>query len=541
MSTPCPQKHHPRSASPASASPHHGPSPRPAKPQPPLSGYDLFDRYKRHKACEATAPATHEEGAGQTTIVRAILAVLPGTEDVPPAHPLWRLPPRAINEFRASNIRRVIMEGALLFPHARVQRTGGAGFVEMGRAMRSAWWSADAFTKKVFFDLAEVGRIQYRSSMAEYKEGAAEGWPSPVEGRGRKRARTAAVPRSQKVIAAPPAIALVAPQPSAKSHASLAAFMAAGRAQAAARATANDDSVSYSSAGSNDDSVSYSRAGSNDDSVSYSSAGSNASAETLPPASKRSVPENFLNRPTRNTAMSTGMRRVSQCLGTLPPANTLPAPTNFVVQNTAMPAGMRRVSQCDLGPVGAAMTAHTAALSQATAVTTRGNTPTADGHTPQQTLEQLQQFLAQQAFEERIQRYQNTISDSLQQARQNAGLPLPPVFPPAPPRCDADQEAHTLSASLRQAMQEAGLPPQQGHDSDQKAGPPATPTEEGEVSTADFMEFIGWVDEAIDVEIEDATPIDYRITQKADQFVARKQTAVPMPAYALNNNRARTA
>ena len=48
------------------------------------------------------------------------------------------------------------------------------GFVEMGRIMRDMWAGIDGFTKDIFCELADVGRVRYHTLLAEYKKGLGE-------------------------------------------------------------------------------------------------------------------------------------------------------------------------------------------------------------------------------------------------------------------------------------------------------------------------------------------------------------------------------
>mmetsp|Transcript_26992 Transcript_26992/g.46027 ORF Transcript_26992/g.46027 Transcript_26992/m.46027 type:complete len:500 (+) Transcript_26992:158-1657(+) len=151
------------------------------KPKRPLSGYNLFYRYKRNKILEATAgPGKNLEEKATNALIHSVLIALPGLEGVPPVHAIWTFPPNAINELRASNIR-VAMQGKL-FPNENARnrlhrKVHGMGFVEMGKTMREMWGGMDAFTKEVFCELADVGRIRYRNLLAKYKMGSQDQAP----------------------------------------------------------------------------------------------------------------------------------------------------------------------------------------------------------------------------------------------------------------------------------------------------------------------------------------------------------------------------
>ena len=150
----------------APASPAAGP-PK-TKPKRPLSGYNLFYRYKRNLVVEVTSRPNHDNEA----IIRSVLATPPGLEGVPPASPLLCLPVARLNEFRVAAIRNA-MQGKL-FANENAQtrvhcKVHGIGFVEMGKMMRQTWGQADKLTKEVFNELADVGRLRYKRLVAEYK------------------------------------------------------------------------------------------------------------------------------------------------------------------------------------------------------------------------------------------------------------------------------------------------------------------------------------------------------------------------------------
>lgn len=149
------------------------------KPKRPLSGYNLFYRYKRNKVLEATANNNGSinnncaaAASDDDAKIRTIITSLAGLENVSSTHPVWALPPHTLDELRASKIRRD-MEGKLFpneNPRNRLHRkVHGMGFVEMGTLMREMWARADDFTKGVFGELADVGRVRYRRLLAEYK------------------------------------------------------------------------------------------------------------------------------------------------------------------------------------------------------------------------------------------------------------------------------------------------------------------------------------------------------------------------------------
>ena len=149
------------------------PKPEPThKPKRPLSGYNLFYRYKRTKILEVTTHAKPESDTN--TIINAVITALPGLESVNTQnHPLWtNYPPHTIDKLRAHNIRSSM--AGKIFPNEngrnRLHRKSlGVGFVEMGRTMREMWANVDNVTKEVFCELADEGRVRYRTLMAEWK------------------------------------------------------------------------------------------------------------------------------------------------------------------------------------------------------------------------------------------------------------------------------------------------------------------------------------------------------------------------------------
>lgn len=118
-------KSSPRPASAAAAAKADGAAsskPILSKPKRPLSGYNLYYRYKRNKILEATAHLNcndgddHDDDGSKAAIIRDVIAAMPGLEGVRPDHESLRgLSPQAVDELRATTIRRE-MEGKL-FPN----------------------------------------------------------------------------------------------------------------------------------------------------------------------------------------------------------------------------------------------------------------------------------------------------------------------------------------------------------------------------------------------------------------------------------------
>jgi len=145
------------------------------KPKRPLSGYNLFYRYKRIKVLEATVHPNNrnDDDDNNSTIIHDVLTATAGLED---KHSNSRagdtLPSASMDELRVANIRAT-MEGKL-FPNENARnrlhrKVHGMGFVEMGKTMRDMWGNIDKVTKEVFCELADVGRVRYRNLMEEYK------------------------------------------------------------------------------------------------------------------------------------------------------------------------------------------------------------------------------------------------------------------------------------------------------------------------------------------------------------------------------------
>ena len=83
------------------------------------------------------------------------------------------------------------------------------GFVEMGRIMRDMWAGIDGFTKDIFCELADVGRVRYRTLLAEFKKLQGEGDAAmadhggalmPSAGKGGKKAKQARLSSAQNKV-----------------------------------------------------------------------------------------------------------------------------------------------------------------------------------------------------------------------------------------------------------------------------------------------------------------------------------------------------
>jgi len=126
------------------------------KPKRPLSGYNLFYRYKRIKVMELTAYLSSAVGKhtsfkmDEATLIRNIIMCVPGLENTTDTE-LSSLSQTEINNLRSSKICSV-MTGDKLFPNENKRdrvhkRSHGLGFVEMCTITRDAWNSIDQFIK----------------------------------------------------------------------------------------------------------------------------------------------------------------------------------------------------------------------------------------------------------------------------------------------------------------------------------------------------------------------------------------------------------
>ena len=115
------------------------------KPKRPLSGYNLYYRYKRIKILEATSHFNDDETTSninddsKAIVIKNIIMCLPGLESIP-RHDTMYLSKESIDELRAAKIR-LVMTGDKLLPNENTRsrlhrKLHGMGFVEMGRIMR---------------------------------------------------------------------------------------------------------------------------------------------------------------------------------------------------------------------------------------------------------------------------------------------------------------------------------------------------------------------------------------------------------------------
>ena len=118
------------------------------KPKRPLSGYNLYYRYKRIKILEATSHFNDDETTSnnddsKSIVIKNIIMCLPGLESIP-RHDTMYLSKESIDELRASKIR-LVMTGDKLLPNENTRsrlhrKLHGMGFVEMGTIMREVSW-----------------------------------------------------------------------------------------------------------------------------------------------------------------------------------------------------------------------------------------------------------------------------------------------------------------------------------------------------------------------------------------------------------------
>ncbi|EJK58036.1 hypothetical protein THAOC_21867 [Thalassiosira oceanica] len=158
------------------------------KPKRPLSGYNLFYRYKRNSILTHIS-ATDDDSAAS---IQRVITTLPGLEQTPPQIAA-SLSAEQIKEVRSLAIRNA-MEGKI-FPNENARnrlhrKVHGIGFVEMGKVMRETWSELDVFSKGVFDELAEIGRVRYRGLVAEYKRNESLGLAEPRDKPKKKRKRT---------------------------------------------------------------------------------------------------------------------------------------------------------------------------------------------------------------------------------------------------------------------------------------------------------------------------------------------------------------
>jgi len=136
------------------------------RPKRPLTAYNLFFRFKREKILGA-----HKSGDDSAEAINRLIEATPGLEDQPD-YPKT-MSPKEVNERRRKDIRAAMEEN--IAPkcnrHRSHRKTHGAlSFLEMNKKMVNSWKSIDGFTRTVFEELADEGRMLYRKLIAEYEE-----------------------------------------------------------------------------------------------------------------------------------------------------------------------------------------------------------------------------------------------------------------------------------------------------------------------------------------------------------------------------------
>ena len=139
----------------------------PPRPQRPLSAYNLFYRYKRVRILAAAKGGDDSKEA----VTRTIEAPS-GLEDVAQDE-LAALATDEIEALRRQKILTALADN--LQPkdtskrcHKKSANGGGLSFLELGRAMVSAWKDVDSFALSVYETLAKEGREKYKAKAAEY-------------------------------------------------------------------------------------------------------------------------------------------------------------------------------------------------------------------------------------------------------------------------------------------------------------------------------------------------------------------------------------
>ena len=125
------------------------------KPKRPLSGYNLFYRYKRHAIVTQVQSTGSCEKLGREEVLR-ILSTPSGLE----TQAIAGAPSSDhLRSLREVNIRSMMDDK--LFPNENRNRSHrkvhGIGFLELNRLLRQEWAKLDNFTRKIFQDLAEIG------------------------------------------------------------------------------------------------------------------------------------------------------------------------------------------------------------------------------------------------------------------------------------------------------------------------------------------------------------------------------------------------
>ena len=176
----------------------------PSRPQRALSAYNLFYRYKRIKILEAQINGDVKES--KETIQR-LIATVPGLEQ-DSIHSLdlvavEELPQERMNEICRTEIRNTLKDNMAPNDDSkrlhRKSQNGCLSFVEMGKLMAASWKAIDSFSKSVFQELAQEGRIIHKELVAEYEK--VHGSPPATKRRATtKSAKNSKRPPSQEYV-----------------------------------------------------------------------------------------------------------------------------------------------------------------------------------------------------------------------------------------------------------------------------------------------------------------------------------------------------
>ena len=166
------------------------------RPKNPLSAFNLYYRYKRTIILDAHTSDNDEKsgtltGSKNKESVQRLITSIPGLESYTP-ETLSTLSPTKRNEISRTEIRKVLVNN--LSPNEstrdRLHRKshGCMSFIEMSKIMSTSWKSIDEYTKSVFEELAQEGRVVQQERVAEYEKlnpPQPEAMPSSSDGTGK--------------------------------------------------------------------------------------------------------------------------------------------------------------------------------------------------------------------------------------------------------------------------------------------------------------------------------------------------------------------
>ena len=182
------------------------------RPKRALSAFNLYYRYKRtiildaHTSDDEKSETSSADGGGGNTTadgcgnsasnnknkesIQRLITSIPGLESYTP-ETLSALSPAKRNEISRTEIRKVLVNN--LSPNEstrdRLHRKshGCMSFIEMSKIMSTSWKSIDEYTKSVFEELAQEGRVVQQERVAEYEKlnpPQPEAMPSSSDGGG---------------------------------------------------------------------------------------------------------------------------------------------------------------------------------------------------------------------------------------------------------------------------------------------------------------------------------------------------------------------